>query len=103
MFSNRLNKTYYKVLSYLKGSHKNNIWYCMTWVNNSLTLYIQDANRCDDEIRELREGQSDLSGQLEERQLTVQQLQSTTDSLDGDIERLLEHKHKVCTLLQITA
>ena len=56
---------------------------------------LQDANGCDEEIRELRDAQSDITGQLEERQMTVQQLQTSADTLDGDIERLLEMKQKV--------
>ena len=50
---------------------------------------------CDSEIRELRENQQELSSQLEERQLNVQQLQGTSDTLDEDVERLMEQKQKV--------
>ncbi|CAH1795383.1 unnamed protein product, partial [Owenia fusiformis] len=55
---------------------------------------IEDANSCDSEIKELREHQQILSGQLEERQVNVQQLQGSTDTLDGDIDRLMEQKTK---------
>ena len=59
------------------------------------TSYFQDANKCDDDIHELRQNQQELNQQLEERQLNVQQLQSSADTIDGDIERLIEYKHKV--------
>lgn len=55
---------------------------------------INDANASDLEIRELREQQQELSGQLEERQLNVQQLQGSADTLDGDVDRLVEQKQK---------
>lgn len=55
---------------------------------------IHDANSCDEEIREYRDHQHELSNSLEERQLNVQQLQGNTDTLDGDLERMLETKHK---------
>ncbi len=58
-------------------------------------LLFQDANTCDIDIRELRDNQGELSGQLEEKQLNVQQLQASSDTLDGDIERLMEQKQKV--------
>merc|ERR1719346_835404 len=53
---------------------------------------IQDASQCDDNLRELRDHQSVLSSKLEEQQLNTQQLQSTTDVLDSDVERLIEQK-----------
>ena len=56
---------------------------------------ISDANACDGEIRELRGHQQELSAQLEDRQLNVQQLQSSADILDGDVDRLAQTKHKV--------
>ena len=59
-------------------------------------LVAQDANNCDGEIRELREAQQELSQQLEDKQVTVQQLQGAADTTDGDLERLIELKHKVC-------
>ena len=59
------------------------------------TLDFQDAGSCDGEIRDLRDSQQDLSKQLEDKQLDLQQLQGSTDTLDGDVERLLEHKQKV--------
>ena len=55
----------------------------------------QDATACDKEIREYREHQQELAGQLEDRQLNVQQLQSNADTLDGDIERMYDTKQKV--------
>ncbi len=58
-------------------------------------VFVQDASSCDSEIRELRENQQELSAQLEQRQLAVQQLQGASDALDGDIERLAEQKQKV--------
>lgn len=58
---------------------------------------IQDASNCDIEIRELREGQQELSHGLEDKQITVQQLQGNADTLDGDVERLVELKQKNMT------
>ena len=58
-------------------------------------MLTQDAGRCDDEIQEYREHQQELAGQLEDRQLNVQQLQSNADNLDADIERLHDAKQKV--------
>ncbi|KAK3796467.1 hypothetical protein RRG08_009244 [Elysia crispata] len=55
---------------------------------------ISEANGCDSEIKELRDHQQGLTEQLEEKQLNCQQLQSTSDSLDGDVERTLEVKQK---------
>ena len=55
----------------------------------------QEAAGCDNEIKEYREHQQELAGQLEDRQLNVQQLQSNADSLDGDVDRLYETKQKV--------
>ena len=43
----------------------------------------------------LREHQQDLSSQIEEKQLNVQQLQSNADTLDGDLDRMVESKQKV--------
>jgi hypothetical protein len=43
----------------------------------------------------LREHQQDLSSQIEERQLNVQQLQGTSDTIDGDLDRLIDNKGKV--------
>ncbi|XP_021370653.1 coiled-coil domain-containing protein 40-like isoform X2 [Mizuhopecten yessoensis] len=58
---------------------------------------IQEANSCDGEIQDLRDHQLDLSSQLEQNQVTVQHLQSNSDTMDGDIERLLEVKQKNMT------
>jgi len=58
-------------------------------------LSTQEANGCDGEIQELRDHQVDISSQLEQRQINVQQLQGSSDTMDGDIERLLEVKQKV--------
>lgn len=55
---------------------------------------IQEANRCDEDLSELRQHQQVLAHQLEEKQLNVQQLQNNSDTLDGDIERLLENKQR---------
>ncbi|GFR74317.1 coiled-coil domain-containing protein 40 [Elysia marginata] len=55
---------------------------------------IHEANGCDIEIKDLREHQQGLSEQLEEKQINCQQLQSTSDSLDGDVERTFEVKQK---------
>ncbi|KAK3091997.1 hypothetical protein FSP39_024328 [Pinctada imbricata] len=60
---------------------------------------INEAGSCDGEILDLRSHQGDLSSQLEQRQVNVQQLQSTSDTMDGDIERLYEIKQKNLTEL----
>lgn len=59
-----------------------------------LSLY-QDANNSDKDISELRSHQQLLSQQLEDKQKDFHQLQSAADTLDGDIERLLEIKQLV--------
>ncbi len=61
----------------------------------SVTVVVQDAGSCDGDIMEYREHQQELSGQLEEKQVNCQQLQGSSDTLDGDIERLAEVKQKV--------
>ncbi|XP_069123768.1 coiled-coil domain-containing protein 40-like [Argopecten irradians] len=58
---------------------------------------IQEANSCDGEIQELRDHQLELSSQLEQNQVNVQQLQGASDSMDGEIEGLLEVKQKNMT------
>lgn len=58
-------------------------------------IFLKEANSCDGEIGELRDHQVDLSQQLEQRQVNVQQLQGESDTLDGDIDNLLELKQKV--------
>merc|ERR1719239_749976 len=58
---------------------------------------IQDANSCDTEIQDLRSHQQALSQQLEEKQINCQQLQSTSDTLDGDVDRTAEVKQKNLT------
>uniref|UniRef100_A0A0B7A0L2 Coiled-coil domain-containing protein 40 n=1 Tax=Arion vulgaris TaxID=1028688 RepID=A0A0B7A0L2_9EUPU len=55
---------------------------------------INEANACDSEIKSLREHQEALSDKLEEKQVSCQQLQGVSDTLDGDIERSLEIKQK---------
>ena len=60
-----------------------------------LTILPQDANACDQDILELRTHQQMLSQELEEKQTTFQQLQSNADTLDGDLDRLVEVKQKV--------
>lgn len=55
----------------------------------------QEANSCDGEINELRDHQTDLSQQLEQRQINVQQLQGEADTLDSDVENMVELKQKV--------
>ena len=56
---------------------------------------LQDAGSCDEEIKELREHQGELSESLEQKQINCQQLQGSSDTLDGDISRLVELKQKV--------
>ncbi|XP_046567885.1 coiled-coil domain-containing protein 40-like [Haliotis rubra] len=55
---------------------------------------VNDASSCDNDIHELLDHQQELSGQLEEKQVNCQQLQGSADTLDGDIERLLDVKLK---------
>ena len=62
-------------------------------------LPFQDANECDTEIRQLREHQVELSKSLEEKQVNCQTLQGNADTLDGDIEKMMELKQKVRTVL----
>lgn len=63
---------------------------------NNWHFGLQEANSCDDEIENLRSDQVELSRHLEEKQLDVQQQQASADILDGDIERRMEEKQKVC-------
>jgi hypothetical protein len=56
----------------------------------------QDAYGCDSDIGDLREHQQTLSMELEQRQVNCNQLETTSDTLDGDVERLMEQKQKVC-------
>ena len=58
-------------------------------------MSIQDAGACDQDIQELRTHQQMLSQELEEKQSNFQQLQSNADTLDGDLDRLVEVKQKV--------
>lgn len=62
---------------------------------NPREFVLQEANGCDNEIQELRGHQVELSQQLEDKQVNVQHMQSQSDTLDGDIERLFEIKQKV--------
>lgn len=65
---------------------------CIVYTCSSL---LQEANSCDGEIQQLRDHQTQLSSQLEQGQLNVQALQSNSDTIDGDIDRLIEVKQKV--------
>ena len=58
-------------------------------------LPLQEAKSADGEIHELRENQQDLSEQLEEGQVSVQEQQSAVDTLEGDVDRLLDTKQQV--------
>ena len=69
---------------------------------NWVRILFQEASSCDGEIDDLRSHQVDLSSQLEQKQVNVQQLQGTSDTMDGDIERLVEVKQKVCKYLHFT-
>ncbi|KAK3598746.1 hypothetical protein CHS0354_028798 [Potamilus streckersoni] len=69
----------------------------MTETRKKIKQTIQEANGCDTEIQELRQHQQELSQQLEQRQINVQHLQSSSDTLDGDIDRLVEVKQKNLT------
>lgn len=71
----------------------------MTELRKKIKLTIQEANSCDGEIKDLRDHQQSLSSQLEDRQIAVQQLQASSDTMDGDIERFLEVKQKNMTEL----
>lgn len=81
-----------KPLPLSSDSHSNSL--CYTDTEFFLSV-LQEANGCDDEIQDLRGHQVELSQQLEDKQVNVQHLQSQSDTLDGDIERLFENKQKV--------
>jgi len=55
---------------------------------------VQDANSCDDDIRELREQQHLLSQRLEEKQSTEHTLIAAIDGQDTEIELHSESKHR---------
>ena len=67
----------------------------MAEMKKKIKSTIQEGNQCDGSIHEMRLHQQELSGQLEEHQLNVQQLQGSADTLDGDIDRFMENKQKV--------
>jgi chromosome segregation ATPase len=52
----------------------------------------QEANECETEIQRLKHQQQELSLQLDDRQVKVQQLQTASDCYDADIDRLSEQK-----------
>ncbi|KAK3733202.1 hypothetical protein QZH41_019682 [Actinostola sp. cb2023] len=53
-----------------------------------------DANACDGEIQDLRENQMQVSRDLEEKQVTCQQLQSRVDELDSEIDKMAEDRQR---------
>ncbi|XP_032234443.2 coiled-coil domain-containing protein 40 [Nematostella vectensis] len=53
-----------------------------------------DANACDAEIQGLRENQVHVSQELEEKQVTCQQLQSRLDELDADVDKMAEDRQR---------
>ena len=63
-----------------------------------LCVSFQDAQGCDSELHALREDQKNLGQLLEAKQIRCRELESNADSLDGDIERQLEAKQRVCVL-----
>jgi FtsZ-binding cell division protein ZapB len=67
----------------------------MAELKKKIKSTIGQSNSCDGEIRELREHQQELSEQLEYKQIDLQALQSSADTLDGDTDRLQQTKHKV--------
>ncbi|KAK6170441.1 hypothetical protein SNE40_018834 [Patella caerulea] len=69
----------------------------MAETRKKIKTTIQDANACEDEIRQLHQHQQILSHQLEDKQLNCQQLQGSADSMDSDIERLAEMKQRNMT------
>ncbi|XP_071132695.1 coiled-coil domain-containing protein 40-like [Mytilus edulis] len=68
-------------------------------LRKKIKVTITEANSCDGEINELRDHQTDLSQQLEQRQVNVQQLQGEADTLDSDVENMVELKQKNMTEL----
>lgn len=66
----------------------------MAELRKKIKITIQAANECDSEIVQLREHQVDLGQQLEEKQVNCQTLQSSSDTLDGDVEQMLEIKQR---------
>ena len=67
--------------------------------NRLVWFHYQEAGACDGEIQQLKEHQGELSQQLESKQTNVQHLQGSSDTLDGDIDRLVEVKQKVIHVL----
>ena len=67
-----------------------------------MPLIYQEAGACDGEILQLKDHQGEISQQLEGRQTNVQHLQSSSDTLDGDIDRLVQVKQKVILVLSLT-
>ncbi|XP_041363110.1 coiled-coil domain-containing protein 40-like [Gigantopelta aegis] len=66
----------------------------MAELRKKIKQTINDANSCDQEIKELRDHQGELSESLEQKQINCQHLQGSADTLDGDINRLVELKQK---------
>lgn len=56
---------------------------------------MQDAESCDEDIRQLRENQSDLGKSLEDKQIMVQQLQGQVDEMEREAELLGDNKFRV--------
>ncbi|KAM7433427.1 Coiled-coil domain-containing protein 40 [Porites harrisoni] len=54
----------------------------------------QDANACDTDIQVLREKQMSVSRELEEKQTTCQQLQTSADELEVQIDTLSEERQR---------
>ncbi|XP_025098485.1 coiled-coil domain-containing protein 40-like isoform X2 [Pomacea canaliculata] len=66
----------------------------MAELRKKIKTTIQDANDCDTEIRQLREHQMELGKHLEEKQVNCQTLQSSAETLDGDVQQMLELRQK---------
>ena len=70
--------------------------YLSKFLSNYFVLFLlQEASACDGDIQQLKDHQGELSQQLETKQTNVQHLQGSSDTLDGDIDRLVETKQKV--------
>ena len=93
--------SYCLFLSCFESFYFVSIGYCLFSPSIFLSHWLpsQDANECDTEIRQLREHQVELSKSLEEKQVNCQTLQGNADTLDGDIEKMMELKQKVRTVL----
>ena len=58
-------------------------------------FFKQETDDFEKQIQVLLQQQQEISNEIVEHQTNVQRLQGSSDTLDGDIERLTEVKQKV--------